>query len=291
MKALPDRITPGVVARSSTVDVGVTWVPRKDQVSSGPTGMAQPERIPFLFPLSRFNVSRMLSRPSVLFSSSANGGRTPNRSDTANHGWRSYASGACNRIDSSDSSAWIRFPLLNRICFLELGLVSTDLWIQFDPSLRFLSLVCDFTFRFQESTLGYNFVGLSCSPSPFRVLICQCVILARFSMPICTARYGRYVPIRQVTGTRTVRYRAVSPKIDRQRSIEGEIDRHRSIEGEKGKKKKKRKRRKKRRRRKNTLCRPCPTAHHPLVAHESSPPSLAIFLLRGEKDLGDVAPF
>ncbi|RZS28086.1 hypothetical protein BHM03_00061642 [Ensete ventricosum] len=189
MKALPDRITPGVVAKSSTVDVGVTWVPHKDQVSSGPTGMAQPERIPFLFPLShltrdvssstlgplragttyhppppsaRGRVCLGLSRPSVLFSSSANGGRTPNRSDTANHGWRSYASGACNRIDSSDSSAWIRFPLLNRICFLELGLVSTDLWIQFDPSLRFLSLVCDFTFRFQESTLGYNFVGLSC---------------------------------------------------------------------------------------------------------------------------------
>ncbi|RRT84697.1 hypothetical protein B296_00013647 [Ensete ventricosum] len=48
-------------------------------------------------------------------------------------------------------------------------------------------------------------------------------------------RYGWYILVRQVVGTRTARYQAVPPKIDR----------HRSIEGEKGKKKK-RKRRKKR---------------------------------------------
>ncbi|RZS17652.1 hypothetical protein BHM03_00049818, partial [Ensete ventricosum] len=48
-----------------------------------------------------------------------------------------------------------------------------------------------------------------------------------------------------VAGTRTTRYQAVPPKIDRRRPIEGEIDRWRSIEGEKGKKKK-RKRKKKR---------------------------------------------
>ncbi|RZR72437.1 hypothetical protein BHM03_00013409 [Ensete ventricosum] len=59
-----------------------------------------------------------------------------------------------------------------------------------------------------------------------------------------------------VVGTRTARYRAVSPKIDRRRliegdidrrwSIEGEIDRQRPIEGEKGKKKRKRRKKEKR---------------------------------------------
>ncbi|RZS11944.1 hypothetical protein BHM03_00043331 [Ensete ventricosum] len=78
---------------------------------------------------------------------------------------------------------------------------------------------------------------------------------------------GQYV---MVAGTRTARYWAVPPKIDRWRSIstvddrlkgeidrrwsiEGEIDRQRSIEREKGKKKKRKRRKKeKRRRRKNT---------------------------------------
>ncbi|RWV92435.1 hypothetical protein GW17_00045194, partial [Ensete ventricosum] len=86
-----------------------------------------------------------------------------------------------------------------------------------------------------------------------------------------TARYGQYIPVRQVAGTRTARYRAVPPKIDyrrsisavggrlrgeidRRRSIEGEIDRRRSIEREKGRKKKKRKKKKKKKRReKNTV--------------------------------------
>ncbi|RWW34322.1 hypothetical protein GW17_00000926 [Ensete ventricosum] len=58
------------------------------------------------------------------------------------------------------------------------------------------------------------------------------------------------MPVRQVIGMRTTRYRAVPPKIDRpwpieeeidrRRSIEREIDRRRSIEEEKGKKKRKR---------------------------------------------------
>ncbi|RRT82186.1 hypothetical protein B296_00010879 [Ensete ventricosum] len=61
----------------------------------------------------------------------------------------------------------------------------------------------------------------------------------RFAISTCTARYRRYIPVRQVVGTWTSRYRAVSPKIDRWRSIEGEIDRRRSIEGEKEKKKRK----------------------------------------------------
>ncbi|RRT80061.1 hypothetical protein B296_00012429 [Ensete ventricosum] len=63
-----------------------------------------------------------------------------------------------------------------------------------------------------------------------------------FAISTCTARYRRYIPVRQVTGMRTVRYWAIPPKIDRRRLIGGEIDRRRSIEGEKGKKKKKKRR-------------------------------------------------
>ncbi|RWW74656.1 hypothetical protein BHE74_00017396 [Ensete ventricosum] len=63
-----------------------------------------------------------------------------------------------------------------------------------------------------------------------------------FAISTCTARYRRYIPVRQVTGMRTVRYRAVPSKIDRRRLIGGEIDHRRSIEGEKGKKKKKKRR-------------------------------------------------
>ncbi|RZS16500.1 hypothetical protein BHM03_00048493, partial [Ensete ventricosum] len=66
----------------------------------------------------------------------------------------------------------------------------------------------------------------------------------------------------------------VPPKIDRRWSIEGEKGKKKK----KKKKKKKRKRRKKRRRRNNTSCRP-----RPWVAREPSPPSLAIFLSRGER--------
>ncbi|RWV99448.1 hypothetical protein GW17_00037642 [Ensete ventricosum] len=86
-----------------------------------------------------------------------------------------------------------------------------------------------------------------------------------------TARYERYIPVRQVAGTWTARYRAVPPKIDhrqsisavdvrlkreidRRRSIEGEIDRRRSIEREKGRKKKRKKMKKKEKKRKNTYC-------------------------------------
>ncbi|RWV97977.1 hypothetical protein GW17_00039200 [Ensete ventricosum] len=42
----------------------------------------------------------------------------------------------------------------------------------------------------------------------------------RFAISTCTARYGRYIPVRQVTGTRTARYRAVPSKIGRRRPIE-----------------------------------------------------------------------
>ncbi|RWW30463.1 hypothetical protein GW17_00004948, partial [Ensete ventricosum] len=63
------------------------------------------------------------------------------------------------------------------------------------------------------------------------------------------AQYGQYIPVHQVTGMRTARYRVVTPKIGRRRPIEGEIDHRRSIEGEKGKKKKRKRRKKKKRRR------------------------------------------
>ncbi|RWW69275.1 hypothetical protein BHE74_00023142 [Ensete ventricosum] len=52
---------------------------------------------------------------------------------------------------------------------------------------------------------------------------------------------GDVTLFRQVTDTRTARYRAVPSKIDHRRPIEEEIDRRRSIEEEKGKKKRKRK--------------------------------------------------
>ncbi|RWW28589.1 hypothetical protein GW17_00006925, partial [Ensete ventricosum] len=67
------------------------------------------------------------------------------------------------------------------------------------------------------------------------------IYLTRFIILTCTARYGRYIPVRQVTGTRTARYWAVLSKIDFRQPIEEEIDRRRSIEEEKGKKKRKRK--------------------------------------------------
>ncbi|RZS07053.1 hypothetical protein BHM03_00037814 [Ensete ventricosum] len=38
------------------------------------------------------------------------------------------------------------------------------------------------------------------------------MLTPRFSIPICTARYGRYIPVRQVTGTWTAHSRAVPPK-------------------------------------------------------------------------------
>ncbi|RWV80020.1 hypothetical protein GW17_00058764, partial [Ensete ventricosum] len=106
------------------------------------------------------------------------------------------------------------------------------------------------------------------------------------------AWYGRYIPVRQVAGTWTARYRAVPPKIDRRRSIsavggrlkgeidrrrsiEGEIDRRRSIEREKGRKKKKRKKK-----RKNT--------HRPRAVLARAPSPLASRRPRGEKDRGDI---
>ncbi|RRT48902.1 hypothetical protein B296_00052734, partial [Ensete ventricosum] len=80
------------------------------------------------------------------------------------------------------------------------------------------------------------------------------MFLARFVISTCTARYERYIPVRQVVGTRTARYQAVPPKIDRRRSISVVGDRLRekpTVDGrlrEKKWKKKNRKRRKKEKR-------------------------------------------
>ncbi|RWW37741.1 hypothetical protein BHE74_00057107, partial [Ensete ventricosum] len=63
----------------------------------------------------------------------------------------------------------------------------------------------------------------------------------RFAISTYTVRYGWYIPVRQVIGTRTARYRVVLSKIGRRRLILKEIDCRRSIEEEKGKKKRKRK--------------------------------------------------
>ncbi|RWW72288.1 hypothetical protein BHE74_00019922 [Ensete ventricosum] len=75
----------------------------------------------------------------------------------------------------------------------------------------------------------------------------------RFAISTFTAQYGRYILVRQVAGTRTARYRAVPPKINRQRSIstvggrlKEEIDYRQSIEREKGRRRRRGKRRKKR---------------------------------------------
>ncbi|RWV84830.1 hypothetical protein GW17_00053426, partial [Ensete ventricosum] len=92
----------------------------------------------------------------------------------------------------------------------------------------------------------------------------------RFAISTCTTRYGRYIPVRQVTGTRTARYRAVLPKIDRRRSISavgGRLKKKSTVDGRLREKstvggrlrKKKRRRRgkeeKKKRRRKKYLAR------------------------------------
>ncbi|RZS16056.1 hypothetical protein BHM03_00048020, partial [Ensete ventricosum] len=65
---------------------------------------------------------------------------------------------------------------------------------------------------------------------------------SRFAISTCTARYGRFIPVRQVAGTRTARYRAVPPKIDRRRSISavgGRLREKREEEEEEKKKKRK----------------------------------------------------
>ncbi|RWW42438.1 hypothetical protein BHE74_00052018, partial [Ensete ventricosum] len=96
---------------------------------------------------------------------------------------------------------------------------------------------------------------------------------AKFGTPVCgKARTAWYVPVRQLTSTRTGRYHY--------RPIKGEIDCRWSIEEEKGKrkKKKKRKRRKKKKRRRNTS----PAGRLRALATRGR-----LFSRRGERDLGD----
>ncbi|RWW31454.1 hypothetical protein GW17_00003913 [Ensete ventricosum] len=65
-------------------------------------------------------------------------------------------------------------------------------------------------------------------------------LATRFAISTCTARYGRYIPVRQVTDTWTARYRAVPSKIDCRRSISAVGSRLRKKKGRKrGKGKKK----------------------------------------------------
>ncbi|RZS14797.1 hypothetical protein BHM03_00046539 [Ensete ventricosum] len=122
----------------------------------------------------------------------------------------------------------------------------------------------------------------------------------RFAISTCTAWYGQYILVRQVTSTRTARYQAVPSKIDRRQPIEEEIGRLRetstvggrlrekSTVGSRLRKKKgtrRGKEKKKKGGRKNTspACRPCPLAvaargspvrrRRPRVACAPSPPA------------------
>ncbi|RWW24493.1 hypothetical protein GW17_00011210 [Ensete ventricosum] len=108
--------------------------------------------------------------------------------------------------------------------------------------------------------------------------------VARFSIPICTAWYRQYVLVHQVTGTRTTRYRVVPPKL----TVGG---RSREKKGRRRRGKEEKRKKKEDEKKKEYLAPSSPTCcrrPHLRVAHEPSPPSLAIFLPRGEQDRGDV---
>ncbi|RWW86158.1 hypothetical protein BHE74_00005079 [Ensete ventricosum] len=78
----------------------------------------------------------------------------------------------------------------------------------------------------------------------------QKVCISRFAISTCTARYGRYISVCQVTGTRTARYWAVPPKLaidfDRRQPIEGEIGHRRPISTFDGRLREKKRRRRRR---------------------------------------------
>ncbi|RWW80717.1 hypothetical protein BHE74_00010934 [Ensete ventricosum] len=97
------------------------------------------------------------------------------------------------------------------------------------------------------------------------------ILQPRFAISIFTVRYGRYIPVRQVVGTRTARYRAVPSKIDRRRSIERE----------KGRNKKKRKKKKKKRKEEKKDLSP---VRGPRLCAVAVRGSRALFLPHGEKD-------
>ncbi|RZR78355.1 hypothetical protein BHM03_00003639, partial [Ensete ventricosum] len=107
-----------------------------------------------------------------------------------------------------------------------------------------------------------------------------------FAISTFIARYRRYIPVRQVTGTQSIstfiaRYRRYIPvyqkltisgrlkgEIDCQRSTKGEIDRRQSIEREKGKKKRKKEKKRKEEKKNTFRDRPCVVA-----ARAPSPPA------------------
>ncbi|RWW01664.1 hypothetical protein GW17_00035283 [Ensete ventricosum] len=109
-------------------------------------------------------------------------------------------------------------------------------------------------------------------------------MISRFAISTCTARYGRYIPIRQVTGTWTASYQTVPPKIDRQRSIQGEIDRRRSIEEEKGKKKEEKKKKEEEKKEYHAVAARARWSFLSRTRRRNVSP-------HGEKDRGDIAPF
>ncbi|RRT47094.1 hypothetical protein B296_00053966, partial [Ensete ventricosum] len=125
---------------------------------------------------------------------------------------------------------------------------------------------------------------------------------ARFAILTFTVRYGQYIPVRQVVGTRTIRYREVPPKIDRRRSISAVGGRLREKLGQLREKKRRRRRRgkekKKRRRKPSAWPRPRTVV---ALAHSSQAcrrPRITRTRARrwnvsprGEKDRGDVASF
>ncbi|RWW78402.1 hypothetical protein BHE74_00013375, partial [Ensete ventricosum] len=125
---------------------------------------------------------------------------------------------------------------------------------------------------------------------------------ANFGRTTVRFRTAWYIPVRQLTGMQTARYRVVPPKsivdsrfqtsvvdFSHQQSIDGEIDRRRSIEGEKGKKKKKRKRRKKKKRIHTSFPRavlarvPSPPTRRPRLRIACVPSSPASILLPREE--------
>ncbi|RWW12340.1 hypothetical protein GW17_00023998 [Ensete ventricosum] len=106
------------------------------------------------------------------------------------------------------------------------------------------------------------------------------IIKPRFAISTYTARYGQYIPVRQVTDTRTARNRAVPPKIDHRRSIstvDGRLKKKSIIGGRLRKKKGRRGKEEKKKRRKNTSPAHRPRPH--AVAARGSPAATAAFSL------------
>ncbi|RWV99793.1 hypothetical protein GW17_00037279 [Ensete ventricosum] len=118
-------------------------------------------------------------------------------------------------------------------------------------------------------------------------------LLPNYRIPSYTCFPYRSVPAGMSGTYRSIRLRYVDCPLP---DGTAKIDHRRSIEGEKEKKKKKRKRSKKKEEEKKKVhLAPSSPARRrrprPWVAREPSPPSLVIFLPRGEKDRGDIAPF